>query len=130
MKKGLETVKYGVFGVAMAPFGLGSGPTESKWVWDSFGPVFSPYGPTGGQNRPISMFSGQFAVSPCVPPYWLPITPFGGSYWCAELVLSTVFPLALWIPIGPVDYPSLCSEHVLIRVLFRSTAGVAKFCRC
>ena len=76
MKKGLETVKYGLFEVAMAPFGLGSGPTESKWVWDSFGPVFSPYGPTGGQNRPIFIFSGQFAVFPLCLPLLAPI----GSY--------------------------------------------------
>ena len=30
VKKGLETVKYSLFGVAMAPFGLGSGPTGAK----------------------------------------------------------------------------------------------------
>ena len=76
MKKVLETVKYGVFGVAMAPFGLGLGPYESKWVWDSFGPVFRQYGPTGGQNRPISMFSGHFAVSPLCSPLLVPIGPY------------------------------------------------------
>ena len=51
------------FWVAMAPFGLGSGPDESKWSQDPYGLLIGPYNPMATPNPPIFMFSDYYPTS-------------------------------------------------------------------
>ena len=52
----------GRFGVAVAPFGLGFGPSESKWCQDLKKLGFGVPGVTWGSNRAIFGLRGQFPI--------------------------------------------------------------------
>ena len=54
-------MKSGRFGVAVAPFWLRFGPSESKWVQDLKKLGFGVPGVTWGSNRAIFGFPGHFA---------------------------------------------------------------------
>ena len=92
-------MKLGGFGVAVAPFGLGFSPSESKWVQDPKKPGFGVPGVTWGSNRAIFTFPGHFAPTPGpiipITPLWdvpIPYSWVGGM----GAALSIREPKGLW----------------------------------